>query len=478
MLSILFLIIGLHQLESKELDVVNGVLGADINDIEAGVSVEKADTGTLVHVHAIWRHGERNPWNVLPSDPMNGVDSWPGGLKQFTRRGMEQNYHLGELIRKRYGDFLSAEFQVEEVYIRSSDKDRTLMAAQSTMAGLFPTDRGIRRVDDLNPIPIHTMPYDQDRILNDRVHCPRAEMEEQLVYKSEKFPLLLEFLGEHSGLGQIPLPFSEVWKVWEPLNGELLHPESHKSPEWLTPQLWKQITHAYDRYSYGLFDSPLFRRLRTGPLLAKLIDQMNQKLAQFPEFRQQKLYAISAHDSTIAGFLRAFGVEPEIFPLFATALFIELHKGENGPFIRVFHRNNTATDEIHEVHLSTCSSNPCSFAEFKNLAREVTPSDWPLECELEIIIFALRRKCSICFAVFCAVSGNHCFLLAGDFTTLFGLLVLIDCGWRFQVYFCLNGQGLLLGALCVLFFALFLYTFRMYRRAAEQKRYSTEGPKV
>lgn len=30
--------------------------------------------------------------------------------------------------------------------------------------GLYPMDRGIRRVDDLNPIPIHTMPYDQDRV--------------------------------------------------------------------------------------------------------------------------------------------------------------------------------------------------------------------------------------------------------------------------------------------------------------------------
>lgn len=66
---------------------------------------------------------------------MNGVDSWPGGLKQFTRRGMEQNYHLGELIRHRYADFLAPEFHVDEVYIRSSDKDRTLMAAQATMAG-------------------------------------------------------------------------------------------------------------------------------------------------------------------------------------------------------------------------------------------------------------------------------------------------------------------------------------------------------
>lgn len=55
-----------------------------------------------------------------------------------------------------------------------------------------------------------------------------AEQEEQLTYKSTKFRQyeednaeLLEFLGQKSGLGTIPLPFSEVWKVWEPLNGEV-----------------------------------------------------------------------------------------------------------------------------------------------------------------------------------------------------------------------------------------------------------------
>jgi hypothetical protein len=48
---------------------------------------------------------------------------------------MEQNYHLGELLRKRYQNFLPSQFKPEEIYVRSSDKDRTLMAAQSTLAG-------------------------------------------------------------------------------------------------------------------------------------------------------------------------------------------------------------------------------------------------------------------------------------------------------------------------------------------------------
>lgn len=56
-------------------------------------------------------------------------------------------------------------------------------------------------------------------------------MEEQLIYKSKKFRQyekdhaeLLEFLGKKSGLGVVPLPFSEIWKIWEPINGEVCFP--------------------------------------------------------------------------------------------------------------------------------------------------------------------------------------------------------------------------------------------------------------
>ena len=51
--------------------------------------------------------------------------------------------------------------------MRSSDKDRTLMAAQATLAGLFPVnEEESAKIRRLNPIPIHTMPYEQDQVKN------------------------------------------------------------------------------------------------------------------------------------------------------------------------------------------------------------------------------------------------------------------------------------------------------------------------
>jgi putative exporter of polyketide antibiotics len=77
-----------------------------------------------------------------------------------------------------------------------------------------------------------------------------------------------------------------------------------------------------------LFDSALFRRLRSGPLVSSILKRIDSKLEQSDEVAKQKVYAISGHDSTIAGFLRAFGIKPAVFPLFATALIIELHQDE------------------------------------------------------------------------------------------------------------------------------------------------------
>lgn len=82
-------------------------------------------------------------------------------LKQTTKKnGKERHYHLGHYLRQRYDAFLSETYSDKEVYVRSTDVDRTLMSAASNLAGLFPP-KGDQRWDqslEWQPIPIHTVP--------------------------------------------------------------------------------------------------------------------------------------------------------------------------------------------------------------------------------------------------------------------------------------------------------------------------------
>jgi hypothetical protein len=125
---------------------------------------DPADISTLIHTHIIWRHGDRVPLLFIPSDPANGPESWPEGCGELTRKGVEQEFHLGELIRGRYGSFLPQQYNGREFYVYSSNRNRTLMSAQAVLAGMFPRE-GSKPVDWVNPIPIHNaVPEDKDRV--------------------------------------------------------------------------------------------------------------------------------------------------------------------------------------------------------------------------------------------------------------------------------------------------------------------------
>lgn len=53
-----------------------------------------------------------------------------------------------------------------QVYVRSTDFDRTLMSAEANLAGLFPPN-GIQRFNpniSWQPIPVHTVPITEDRV--------------------------------------------------------------------------------------------------------------------------------------------------------------------------------------------------------------------------------------------------------------------------------------------------------------------------
>lgn len=56
--------------------------------------------------------------------------------------GMQQHYHLGKLFHQRYSTEMKASYLFDnytrtQIYVRSTDLDRTLMSAQCQLASLF-----------------------------------------------------------------------------------------------------------------------------------------------------------------------------------------------------------------------------------------------------------------------------------------------------------------------------------------------------
>lgn len=75
---------------------------------------------------------------------------------QLTITGIEEHYRLGKYLRTRYGSILSPNYTASEIYVRSTDYDRTLMSAQSNLAGLYQLYNVSDDKIPIQPIPIHT----------------------------------------------------------------------------------------------------------------------------------------------------------------------------------------------------------------------------------------------------------------------------------------------------------------------------------
>ncbi|CAJ0940493.1 unnamed protein product [Ranitomeya imitator] len=81
------------------------------------------------------------------------------------------------------------------IYVRSTDKDRTLMSAQANLAGLYtPVGRQIWNKNlTWRPIPVHTVPLSEDNLLFMPLkNCPQYKKLEAETYASKECQSLLD----------------------------------------------------------------------------------------------------------------------------------------------------------------------------------------------------------------------------------------------------------------------------------------------
>uniref|UniRef100_A0A914DPJ1 Lysosomal acid phosphatase n=1 Tax=Acrobeloides nanus TaxID=290746 RepID=A0A914DPJ1_9BILA len=351
---------------------------------------KKADLDTLRLVHAIWRHGDRTPSVLIPTDVNNTEETWEIGLGELTKLGLQQEFRLGRFLRERYDGFLSKKYSPFEIYVRSSDYNRTLASAQANMAGLFsPTDEEIFMPDlKWRPIPVHTIPKYLDRLFYDKILCPNAEAELNRVYEEDakvkqierENANMLRYLGEKSGLGKIPIPLKDMWNLFDPLNSIASHPEDHDLPSWVNQTIKDEIWRLYDLCCTFLYSTNILARLRAGPLFAEVLNRMKSKVQNTLDSRE-KFYAYSSHDTSVAGILAGFGIFPEIFPLYATLVLVEMHQKDSQNIVRIFYKNETDQPKMFEYEIPGCKT-PCTLEKLEEVRKHVIPLNWESECGL------------------------------------------------------------------------------------------------
>lgn len=112
-------------------------------------------------------------------------------------------------MRRRYNELIGPGYLADKVYIQSTDTDRTLISVLSNAAGLFPPTEDQIWNESINwqPIPIHTIPLDDDYLVYQDHSCDKIDtLADELLESNDIKSLLdehndlIEYLKKHSGI--------------------------------------------------------------------------------------------------------------------------------------------------------------------------------------------------------------------------------------------------------------------------------------
>ncbi|XP_075068544.1 prostatic acid phosphatase [Mixophyes fleayi] len=346
----------------------------------------------LKFVVLVFRHGDRSPIKTYPNDKYK-EDIWPDGFEQLTQRGMEQQFELGTYLRKRYSEFLNQTYSRHEVYVKSTDMDRTILSAQTNLAGLFPSVAGEHLNSNITwqPVPVHTVPLTEDNILMLPLkNCPLYNQLQKETYTSKEFYDLVEpykdvlkILQNHTGYSpeQLNETFTS-WIIYDALSCERYH--NYSLPEWVTKDVMDKLSHLSDismSSFFGIHKHYEKSRLQGGVLLSTILKNITN--ATMTPSGKLKLIMYSAHDTTIAALQMALNVSNGKIPPYAACHFFELYQDNESHYsIEMFYRNDSSLDP-YPITLPGCSSS-CPLAQFTDLTSSIIVQDWDKECGAKV----------------------------------------------------------------------------------------------
>ncbi|KAJ8737588.1 hypothetical protein PYW08_000183 [Mythimna loreyi] len=337
----------------------------------------------------IFRHGDRTPVEPYPTDPWRNESLWPVKFGELTNIGKNQHYGLGKWFRQRYSHILSDDFDPTEIYIRSTDVDRTLMSAQANLAGMYPPTNKSTWNPQLHwsPIPIHTVPEIEDEVLAMKKPCPAYNKElERLTHSKpykdrlSKYQHLMDYLSAYTGVKV--KDYSDIVDIYSTLYIETLY--NFTLPNW-TQSVFPDKMREPACYSFVTqTGSPLLARLKVGPLLKHIMGHVKDATSRKSKSKR-KVVMYSGHDLTVGSVLNALGLYDGICPSYTSTILFELvesNKIKGGNYVRISYRNTVEIVEPKVLKIPYCGE-VCPVERFRKLYDNLLSVNWEDECKKE-----------------------------------------------------------------------------------------------
>ncbi|MBS0288637.1 MAG: histidine-type phosphatase [Proteobacteria bacterium] len=323
----------------------------------------KKEDEKLIFALDIVRHGDRTPLHGLPAAPAY----WPEGLGQLTPEGMRACYEFGVSLRKKYIEekhLISAKYHQDEIYVRSTDYDRTIQSAQSILLGLFPMGTGpmLKGESSLpngfQPIPIHTALQEQDPLLLKVDDSQQYEaLIKQHVYQSKQWLALNAQLEDKYPTWSKATGIDiKKLNTLSGLGDTLYIYRLHKMPlpQGLSQDDISQIIKVSQWIMVEKYKHKVIGEAGSGKL--KVI--INNYLRQAASKTSLKYVLILAHDSTLLSTLSAMGTPTHEYPQYNSDLNFSLYENKNHDYYVKVTYNGKA------LIIPNCKKHACALDQF------------------------------------------------------------------------------------------------------------------
>lgn len=75
-----------------------------------------------------------------------------------------QAFQLGQFLRNRYFSLVGDRYHPDDIYMLTSDYDRTIVTALLVLSGLYPAKERWHSSIDWDPVPLRTIPHEIDNV--------------------------------------------------------------------------------------------------------------------------------------------------------------------------------------------------------------------------------------------------------------------------------------------------------------------------
>lgn len=341
----------------------------------------------LIFATVLYRHGDRTPIDPYPTDPYKSPTFWNHThWGHLTNEGKRQHFELGRWLKKRYHSLVNETYNPDEILIRSTDVDRALMSAQANLAGFYPPENWEiwDPVVHWQPIPVHTTPTKEDKVIYMGAKCPRYDYIYRKYMASEphralkrKYKETFEYVTRYTN--KSVNSFKTAQQVWGVLVIEDIH--QMELPEWTKKVYPNPLT----EMAAIAFQTPSITRelarLQSGPLLKDMLKAFKAKFEGKLE-PNRGIWMYSAHDTTVSDLLNILRVfDPPHNPPFTATVLLELWLVDKKPHVALFYKRGPQDQTSTQLEIPECGK-LCPLEKMLELYADVLPDNWDEECRL------------------------------------------------------------------------------------------------